>query len=169
MIRRGELNDTGVAKRQHLHFVQSLEPLQGGGLGAAALQLHLQLLKKTSSKLVATRSSTFEDSWPGAKQFVRSGPSKLFYSPQLTDYANDSVPRSDFVHGHGLYVYPNWVFGGSARRHGLREVVDRGREVHALQRPEVRIMCGVVQSGPPPTRVNGIPSVCRSHAPIVSR
>jgi hypothetical protein len=33
----------------HLHFVQSLEPLQGAGLGQAALSLHLAMRGETKS------------------------------------------------------------------------------------------------------------------------
>ena len=33
----------GEARAMHLHFVQSLEPLQGAGLGQAALSLHLAM------------------------------------------------------------------------------------------------------------------------------
>jgi hypothetical protein len=33
----------GEARAVHLHFVQSLEPLQGAGLGQAALSLHLAM------------------------------------------------------------------------------------------------------------------------------
>lgn len=102
----------------HLHFVQSLEPLQGAGLGQAALSLHLALsrLRSTSSILVSTRSPRFTSQWPGVIQGVRSGPTKLFYAPELKALVRESIENVDWFHGHGLYVWTNYWLGGEARR-----------------------------------------------------
>lgn len=101
---------------KHLHFVQSLEPLEGGGLGAAALQLHEVLGRRGGSVLAATRGADFPLSWPGVYQGERSGPSALYYSGSLKKFAQSEVGGVDWIHGHGLYVYPNYVFGSEARR-----------------------------------------------------
>jgi glycosyltransferase involved in cell wall biosynthesis len=104
---------------RHVHFVQSLEPLQGGGLGAAARQLHEAMLGSgVPSQLFATRAAGFSEDWPQARQFARKGPSKAYYSPELADAAKRVLGGDAcFVHGHGLYVYPNFVFGRLARRY----------------------------------------------------
>ena len=80
----------------HLHFVQSLEPLQGAGLGQAALSLHLALLKlqPESSSLLSTRSPDFKNRWPGVIQGVRKGPGKLFFAPELKILAQDVVRQA---------------------------------------------------------------------------
>lgn len=103
---------------KHLHFVQSLETLQGGGLGAAALQLHLALRKSGNSSLVATRSPEFDGSWDGCHQEVRSGPPALYYSKAMSRSAPELVGNADWVHGHGLHVYLNYIFGKESRRQG---------------------------------------------------
>lgn len=101
----------------HLHFVQSLEPLQGGGLGRAALELHQQILALNGrSRLISTRDSKFREDWPQASQFVRWGPSPIFFAPDLLMHGRKAVEEADVVHGHGFYVMPNMVLGGEARR-----------------------------------------------------
>ena len=101
---------------RHLHFTQSLEPLQGGGLGRAALELHLQLLRDGfGSHLISTRAARFEGVWPETEQYVRQGPEKLFFASGLRSGVGNRVAQADVVHGHGLYVYPNWAVGRLAR------------------------------------------------------
>lgn len=102
----------------HLHYVQSLETLQGAGLGASALSLHLALYKldPQASRLLSTRRRDFEAAWPGVVQGVRHGPSKFFYAPELKDRAREIVAQADFFHAHGLYVWTNLWLGGEARR-----------------------------------------------------
>ncbi len=100
---------------RHLHFTQSLEPLQGGGLGRAALDLHLQLLADgQSSRLVATRSDTFDAVWPETVQYPRTGPAKAYFAKNLWRDARQYVAETDVVHGHGFYVFPNWAIGNRA-------------------------------------------------------
>ena len=106
---------------RHLHFVQSLEPLQGGGLGLAALQLHtaLQGLGR-QSLLLATCGVAGESKGPGVREFVRRGPGKLFYAPGLRDVATEWIDQgAAVVHGHGFYVWPNAVIGRLARQRGI--------------------------------------------------
>jgi glycosyltransferase involved in cell wall biosynthesis len=103
---------------RHLHFVQSLEPLEGGGLGTASLQLHAELARQGCSRLFATRAEGFKTDWEGATQCSRRGPTPLFFSPALLADARGAVMRADWVHSHGLHVFPNWVFGREARRQG---------------------------------------------------
>jgi glycosyltransferase involved in cell wall biosynthesis len=102
----------------HLHFVQSLEPLQGAGLGQAALSLHLALsrLQSVSSTLLSTRSRSFTRRWPGVIQGARKGPTKLFYAPELKVLVRESLENVEWFHGHGLYVWTNHWLGGEARR-----------------------------------------------------
>ena len=100
---------------RHLHFTQSLEPLQGGGLGRAALDLHLQLLADGSvSRLVATRSAEFDRAWPETIQYPRTGPPKAYFAKNLWGDAHELLAGIDVVHGHGFYVYPNWAIGSRA-------------------------------------------------------
>lgn len=103
---------------KHLHFTQSLEPLQGGGLGRAALDLHLQLLKDGRiSHLLTTRSPHFNQTWPATHQCPRGGPAKAYFARELAQHARSLLKETDLVHGHGFYVYPNWAVGGQAISH----------------------------------------------------
>jgi glycosyltransferase involved in cell wall biosynthesis len=109
-----------VNEPRHVHFVQSLEPLQGGGLGNAARQLH-QAMRENNlpSILVATRDKNFLEHWEHVTQCIRAGPSKAFYAWELRKVAKSLAGPGCVIHGHGLYVYPNWVFGQLARTHRL--------------------------------------------------
>jgi glycosyltransferase involved in cell wall biosynthesis len=102
----------------HLHFVQSLETLQGAGLGSSALSLHLALHKNhpQASRLLSTRDRDFKSSWPGVIQGLRQGPGKFFYAPELKETARDVLRQTDFFHAHGLYVWLNWWLGAEAIR-----------------------------------------------------
>jgi glycosyltransferase involved in cell wall biosynthesis len=130
----------------HLHFVQSLEPLLGAGLGQAALSLHLAMrgahgeghtadgiraealnseLHAPSSQhpashsvLLATRSEDFDRTWPDVIQGVRKGHAKMFYAPELKQLAAGAVEQAEWFHGHGLYVWTNMWLGGEARKRG---------------------------------------------------
>jgi len=103
---------------RHLHFTQSLEPLQGGGLGRAALDLHLQLLQDGfTSRLISTRATDFDRVWPGVDQYVRQGPPILYFARGLRHGSAQRLTQTDVVHGHGFYVYPNWAVGSLTRRH----------------------------------------------------
>jgi glycosyltransferase involved in cell wall biosynthesis len=102
---------------RHLHFVQSTEPLEGGGLGRAALELSAAFgrLPETRSRLVTTQARTETigndfTAWP------RRGPTKAFMAPAMWTAARELVANADVVHGHGFYVAPNWVFGREARQ-----------------------------------------------------
>lgn len=105
---------------QHLQFVQSLEPLQGGGLGTAVRQLHDAMRKSgLASAILTTRRRDFCEEWPGVVQCVRNGPDKAFYASGLRAAAEGAITPDTVVHGHGLYVYPNWLIGGICRRRRL--------------------------------------------------
>lgn len=111
----------------HLHFVQSLEPVYGAGLGQSALSLHLAMLEMhkknpSYSTLLTTRASDFTNKWPHVIQGVRIGPSKPFWAPTLKHLAKEAVSSADWFHGHGLYVWLNFWLGGEARRHRKRLV-----------------------------------------------
>ncbi len=109
-----------MAEQGHVHFVQSLEPLWGGGLGAAALQLHGAMRQAgLESLLLTTRDSSFCEEWDGAVQCSRSGVSKFFYARSLGQEARSVVSAGKVIHGHGFYVYPNWLLGRLARKQQL--------------------------------------------------
>lgn len=102
---------------QHLHFVQSLEPLQGGGLGRAAFELHESFLsQKIGSILVTTTEDDSPQFLPATREYSRTGPSKAFFSPALAREANRLVEEADVLHGHGFYVGTNWVLASKCRR-----------------------------------------------------
>lgn len=103
---------------KHLHFVQSLEPLEGGGLGRAALALHEAFLARgVCSQLVATRGTRpHAEDHAGVREFARRGPGRLFFAPGMRRTAAELVAGSDVVHAHGFYVASNWILGGQARR-----------------------------------------------------
>jgi glycosyltransferase involved in cell wall biosynthesis len=102
---------------RHLHFTQSLEPLQGGGLGTSVVSLHEQMNRSGFSSVLC---STYADRprYPieRIREFRRIKPGFLYYSPAMQRHAPRLVRDSDVVHGHGLYVGTNLVFGGEARR-----------------------------------------------------
>ncbi len=119
----------------YLHFVQSLEPLQGAGLGQAALSLHLAMgggrvrqnaplttapssSTAPQSILLSTRNADFDRTWPGVIQGIRRGPGKAFYAPELKRLAAEVIGQAEWFHGHGLYVWPNMWLGGEARKRG---------------------------------------------------
>lgn len=100
----------------HLHFVQSTEPLEGGGLGRAALELSAALVALGyPSRLVTTCAKTTKRS-DSVICYGRSGPTKAFYAPDLWREAEALVAEAQIVHGHGFYVATNWVLGREARR-----------------------------------------------------
>ena len=101
-----------------LHFVQSIEPLQGGGLGQGALGMHLAMRDLGRSSLIATRSESFDETHIDVSQYVRKGPDALYYAPELSRLARPLVSEADWVHGHGFYVGTNAVLATEAVRQG---------------------------------------------------
>ncbi|MGF1449422.1 MAG: glycosyltransferase [Opitutales bacterium] len=101
----------------HLHFVQSTEPLEGGGLGRAALALNDAFnTAGRPSLLVSTDAREAPPALDNARLYTRQGPTPLFYAPGLRQEARGLVEARRVVHAHGFYVYPNKVLGGWARR-----------------------------------------------------
>ena len=104
---------------RHLHFTQSLEPLQGGGLGSSTLALHRQFLANgVESMVCSTYGKAPQRLADGILEFRRIKPGFLYYSPELGRRARELVVGADILHGHGLYVGTNYVFGKEARRQG---------------------------------------------------
>ena len=102
---------------KHLHFTQSLEPLYGGGLGTSAVALHQQMLAcGVGSVLCSTHGGTPQKLAQGALEFLRITPSPLYFSPAMQRQAVEIVRQADVLHGHGLYVGTNFIFGREARR-----------------------------------------------------
>ena len=102
---------------KHFHFTQSVEALQGGGLGKAAVDLHKAFLGiGTDSFFVSTKEGESTQPIPNSYIGRRSGLPKCFYSKELKDQATVWGNERDVFHGHGFYVYPNWIFGEQARK-----------------------------------------------------
>ena len=119
---------------RHLHFTQSLEPLQGGGLGTSTSALHRRMLiQGLDSRLCATFSREPQRSAEQTFEFRRLGPEFLYWAPQLSARAEELVKASDVVHGHGLYVGPNQAFGQAARRNAKPLVY----HVHGMFEPYI--------------------------------
>lgn len=116
----------------HLHFVQSLETKQGGGLGRAALDLHSTWLKQgMASRLYTTGAADQADAAAGVFTRKRMPPEKAYFAPKLLAEAAAAVAWADVLHAHGMYVAPNWIFGRQARRQGVPLVV----HVHGFFEP----------------------------------
>jgi glycosyltransferase involved in cell wall biosynthesis len=119
---------------RHLHFTQSLEPLQGGGLGTSTVALHRQMLALgLDSQLCATFTGAPQRPVERTFEFKRVGPGFLYVAPQLIGRADELVKQHDIVHGHGLYVGPNQAFGQAARRQGKPLVY----HVHGMFEPYI--------------------------------
>src|SRR5580658_9693601 len=119
---------------KHLHFTQSLEPLQGGGLGASATALHRQMLDLgVDSILCATCGDTPQKTETATFEFRRLKPGFLYYSPAMHRQARQMARQADVLHGHGLYVGTNYIFGCQARRMGKPLVY----HVHGMFEPYI--------------------------------
>jgi glycosyltransferase involved in cell wall biosynthesis len=102
---------------RHLHMTQSLEPLQGGGLGISTVALHRQFLAMgVDSTLCATHGGAPQQPASRTYEFQRVKPDFLYYAPELKQQARQLVGQADVVHGHGFYVGTNWLLGREARR-----------------------------------------------------
>jgi glycosyltransferase involved in cell wall biosynthesis len=102
---------------RHLHFTQSLEPLQGGGLGTSTVALHGRFSAAgVDSRLCSTYGQTPQMSTDTIFEFRRTQPNFLYYSPELRNRVRELAADRDVLHGHGLYVGTNYLFGSEARR-----------------------------------------------------
>ena len=68
------------------------------------------------SSLATTKAESFSQGWRGVNQFVRKGPEKAFYAPDMAPWAQLHSNEVGIYHGHGFYVYPNLLFGRQARK-----------------------------------------------------
>lgn len=122
---------------RHLHFTQSLEPLEGGGLGTSAVSLHEHMRSAgLDSTLCSTHGGVARRCGDGIEEFERIKPGFLYYSPAMRRAAPRLVRDSDVLHAHGLYVGTNFIFGREAHRqrkamvyhvHGMFEPYILGR------------------------------------------
>lgn len=99
---------------KYLHYVQSTEPLEGGGLGRAALELSSAMEATGGSLLVSTGRDCCNGS--GVRLYQRAGPTRAFFAPALRTEAPALVAEAKVVHGHGFYVGTNWLLGRETRR-----------------------------------------------------
>lgn len=99
-----------------LHTVPSIDLANGGGLGAAALALHQQLLVDNhQSHLVASSREERSD----LHHFTRlpiAWPNPFFYDYRNRALLNAAVREADVVHVHGLYNHLNWCVGDACAR-----------------------------------------------------
>lgn len=102
----------------HIHCVQSLETLEGGGLGSAALALHTALREAGRSSVLLTTHGSGRNGHPDAESFERRGPTRAFFAPDYAARANLLAQNGPSVfHQHGFYAYTSAVCGFAARRH----------------------------------------------------
>jgi glycosyltransferase involved in cell wall biosynthesis len=79
--------------------------------------LHQEFLTQgLDSMLCSTCGGTRQNPDAGSFEFRRVGPDAIYFSPEMQRRAADLVEQSDVLHGHGLYVGPNFIFGREARR-----------------------------------------------------
>src|SRR5262249_6449972 len=105
---------------RHLHFVQALDALRGGGLGTAVLELHDAMRQaELNSTLVTTSGEKSKIARDNIAEFHRLPPSKFFFALGLNSFVKGWMLEggSTVVHGHGFYVYPNAVIGRLSRRY----------------------------------------------------
>lgn len=107
-----------LGRLDHLHFVQSFEVLQGGGLASASLQLHESLLEiGCPSSIVGTvQGAGFKSVIPNVYS-VQNCWNTPFYIGKNESSIADHLPYSpELVHSHGLYTYQNYFWGKYARQ-----------------------------------------------------
>jgi glycosyltransferase involved in cell wall biosynthesis len=104
---------------KHLHYVQSVETLQGGGLGLAALELHRTLILQGEISEMVTTCGYPSKSEDGVWELKRSGPAKAYFSWELKQASMERLAQAEVVHEHGFYVGTNAVLGRAARLRGL--------------------------------------------------
>ena len=98
-------------------MTQSLEPLEGGGLGISTVALHRQFLAMgIDSTLCSTHGGSPQQPAARTYEYQRRKPDFLYYAPELRQQARQLVGRADVLHGHGFYVGTNWLLGKEARR-----------------------------------------------------
>jgi glycosyltransferase involved in cell wall biosynthesis len=99
-----------------LQTVPSIDLVNGGGLGVAALALHRRLLADGhNSRLITTRRNggTHE---PGVTAVRMMFSNPFFYDPRLRGIIDSAVREVDIVHTHGLYNHFNWCVGDACVR-----------------------------------------------------
>jgi glycosyltransferase involved in cell wall biosynthesis len=102
---------------RHLHFTQSLEPLEGGGLGSSTVALQRQMQARgMASVLCATHGGQPQQLVENVREFRRVKPDFIYFSPEMQRAAPGLVGDADVIHGHGLYVGTNYIFGRECRR-----------------------------------------------------
>lgn len=122
----------------HYHFVQSLEVLQGGGLGSSVQELSKQMNVKGFQSKIVTTHEIKELNTGSVIQMVRSFPKSFFYSSGLKDALEEEFNRnkSAIIHSHGFYFYPLYLAGFFALKinnpliyhvHGMFEPYTLGR------------------------------------------
>lgn len=86
-------------------------------MGLSTVALHRQLLAiGVDSTLCSTYGGTPRNPTDRVLEFRRIKPDFLYFAPQMRAQAANLVASADVVHGHGLYVGTNFVFGVQARR-----------------------------------------------------
>jgi glycosyltransferase involved in cell wall biosynthesis len=88
-------------------------------MGLSTVALHRQLLATgVESTLCSTYGEVPQKPADRVLEFRRIKPDFLYFAPELRTQAKELVGAADIIHGHGLYVGTNFVFGLQARRQG---------------------------------------------------
>lgn len=116
---------------RHLHFVQAVDPLYGGGLGRAALDLSEAIRTHGGRSALLTTKRGGSETSPGIRAFRRIGPTKAFFSTDLWEHRDVLMEECDILHGHGFYSAMNLVLGLAARAHRVPLVY----HVHGIFEP----------------------------------
>lgn len=125
----------------HIHFVQSIDIKDGGGLGIAALDLHKSIINfaKNNNSLQKTINISKDSSQRNLNSYLlstsnksrtcwqdgiitgkRAGPKSLFFSPELKKLSSKLLENAEWINGHGLYVWPNMWLGEEAKKRNLK-------------------------------------------------
>ena len=71
-----------------------------------------------TSVLCATHGGKPQQLVENSLEFPRIKPGFVYFSPAMQRQASQLVRNADVLHGHGLYVGTNYIFGREARRRG---------------------------------------------------
>ncbi len=108
-------------------------------MGSSAVALHREMLAQgVDSSLYSTYGEAPVKPAQATFEFKRLKPDFLYYAPTMHRRAASVVQDSNVLHGHGLYVGTNFIFGTQARRqnkslvyhvHGMFEpfIINRSR------------------------------------------
>lgn len=105
---------------RHVHFVPSIDISTGGGLGQAALSLHMAMVRSgAASVLLTTGPRTEADDETRVMRLRRIGPERIAFAPGMRTAGDQLLEDGAVLHGHGFFVHPNFALPRIARRRNL--------------------------------------------------